>query len=182
MMMIGCVLAVAGAMGMVVSTQAKDDGQAIALSQDIPGKNNIGGRGAEFAPELYSRLVKAGGEAHLVTFKWRREFEKTEQARLSTVVVYRDAEGRYWGMDMYTVKPVWVPGKEPQKWIDRMYPNLISSVVTARTDAKLAGQYADLSRVAGATTTAPAPAPTQPAPAAPSARADDATASVGVAQ
>ncbi|PAW79424.1 MAG: hypothetical protein B9S32_02470 [Verrucomicrobia bacterium Tous-C9LFEB] len=166
-MWMGVVLAVCGFFIFSSFAPAKDDGQMLALSQDLPGKNNVGGKGSEFAPELYNRFIKAGGEAHLVTFQWRREFEKAEQARTSSVVVFLDAEGRYWGMDMYSKQPVWVPGREPQKWLDRLYPNLITKLTTVRTESKLAGKYADLSRVANAT---PA-TPETPAPAAqPSAR------------
>lgn len=166
------------------SVQAKDDGQTIALSQDIPGKNNVGGRGGEYSLELYNRFIKAGGEAYLVTYKWRRGFEKPEQTRIGGMVVYLDSEGRYWAMDMYSTKPTWVPSKDPQKWIDRMYPNLVTSLVASRTEPKLAGQYADLSRVATAATPAPA-APTTPALATqekPSAKATEPQTVTGFAQ
>lgn len=155
-------LAILVGMGLFTSSvEAKDDGFALALSQDVPGKNNVGGRGGEFAPELYNRFVKAGGEAYLVSFKWRREFEKPEQMRSSTVVIFRDANGRYWGMDMYSNQPTWVPGQEPQKWLDRLYPSLITQLVSSKTEPSLAGRYADRSRVAsgGANTTAPASTP-----------------------
>lgn len=156
------------------TVQAKDDGQTLAMSQDIAGKNNVGGKGSEFAPELYNRFLKAGGEVHLVTFQWRREFEKPEQMRLSKAVVFLDAEGRYWGMDMYTTQPVWVPGREPQKWLDRLYPNLITKLVTTQTEPKLAGQYADLSRVAKAAPVTPTPTETATPTGQPSARVTEA--------
>jgi len=172
-LVIGMVM-VGGFFALSSMVQAKDDGQALALSQDVAGKNNVGGKGSEFAPDLYNRFIKAGGEAHLVTFQWRREFEKVEQTRTSTVVIFLDAEGRYWGMDMYTSQPVWVPGREPQKWLDRLYPNLITKLVSARTEPKLAGQYADISRVAKAAPATPTPQATPTPSGQPSARTTEA--------
>lgn len=136
--------------------QAGDDGLSLALAPDITGKNNINGRGGEFAPELYRRLTAAGGEAHLVVFTWRRSFESPSQDRSCNAVVFRDAEGRYWAMDMYMTKPVWVSGNDPQKWLDHVYPKIITRFVSSRTDSHLAGQYADLSRKDKAVATTPA--------------------------
>lgn len=129
--------------------QAKDDGMAIAMSQDIPGKNNIDGRGGEYVSELYRRFIQAGGEAYLVKFEWRRFSQKrAEQNLIDGIAVFRDAEGRYWAMGMYTTHPVWVPGTDPQKWVDRMYPNLTTRVLATATETKFAGRYSDRSRVA----------------------------------
>ena len=156
-------LAILGAL-LSVSTlaSAKDDGGAIAQSPTLPGRHNADGHGADFAPELYKRLTAAGGEAYLISFKWRQEFEKADLDRSGTMVVFRDDKGLYWGMDLSSEHPLQMPSKDPQKCLRRMYPALLTSVTDIKTDSKLEGQYADLSRSTKTTTSSGTNATTPP--------------------
>lgn len=126
---------------------AADDGMAIVQAGNIPGRCNVQGRGLAYAPEAYRRLTAAGGEAYLLTFHWRYTYEASGQNRMANAVIFRDAQGRYWAQDAFMNKPVWVSSaKEPQKWLDQMYPKLVTEILSAKTEPKLAGQYADQSR------------------------------------
>jgi hypothetical protein len=125
-----------------IQSKAGDDSWKISLALDIPGKNGWQ-TCAPFAKELYSRLTRAGGEAYLVVFDW------TDENRLSdrhAMVVYRDAKGRYWGMDNHANKPVWLSGSNPTEWASFFSRAAFVSIYTAYTNPANIGQYADLSR------------------------------------
>lgn len=125
-----------------IQSKASDDSWKIALALDIPGKNGWN-TCAPYAKELYSRLTRAGGEAYLIVFDW------TDANRLSdrhAIVVYRDAKGRYWGMDNRANKPVWLEGRNPSEWASFFSRTAYTSVYTAYTNPSNYGQYADLSR------------------------------------
>jgi hypothetical protein len=129
---------------------AKEDGFIIAENPSIPGKNNTDGRGEDFAPELYKQFCEAGGESYLLTFRWRREFESSKNERKGSMVVFRDQAGQYWGIDLYSEKPVALPAREskayPQKWLGRMYPTLVFADVEVKTNPELEGRFAVLQK------------------------------------
>ncbi len=122
--------------------QASDDSWSIALGQDIPGKNGWA-TCAPYAKELYSRIARAGGEAYLIVFDWT---DKNNISNRHAMVVYRDAKGRYWGMDNRASKPVWLNGNNPSEWVSFFSRKAYTSVYTAYTNPANYGHYADLSR------------------------------------
>ncbi len=126
-----------------IQSYAGDDSWKIALSLDIPGKNEWNTCGP-YAKELYNRLTRAGGEAYIIVFNW------TDENRLSdrhAMVIYRDAKGRYWGMDNRANKPVWLQGSNPSEWVSFFSRAAYTSIYTAYFNPANYGQYADLSRV-----------------------------------
>lgn len=125
-----------------ITTKAGDDSFDIALALDLPGKGGWN-TCAPFAKELYGRITRAGGEAYLIVFDW------TDDRRLSdrhAMVVYRDAKGRYWGMDQQARKPVWLSGNTPQEWAWNFSRAARVDIYTAYTNPANKGQYADLNR------------------------------------
>lgn len=125
-----------------LQSKAGDDSWDIALALDLPGKGGWN-TCAPFAKELYSRLTRAGGEAYLIVYDW------TDDNRFSdrhAMVVYRDAKGRYWGMDQRMSKPIWLSGKNPSDWANFFSRAAQVQVRVAYTNPSNHGQYADLSR------------------------------------
>lgn len=125
-----------------LQSKAGDDGWSIALALDLPGKGGWN-TCAPYAKELYSRISRAGGEAYLIVFDW------TDDHRISdrhAMVVYRDAKGRYWGMDQRLNKPIWLSGRTPSEWASFFSRAAVVEVRTAYTTPANHGQYADLSR------------------------------------
>lgn len=129
-------------MGVARGRADTDDSWNMALALDIPGKN--GWTTCEpFATELYNRMTRAGGEAYLIIFDW----EDANHIRNShAMVVYRDAGGRYWGMDQRSPKPVWLGGRNPGQWVKDFFPRAMVKVRMTYTDPANFGQYPDLSR------------------------------------
>jgi len=84
----------------------------LALSLDLPGK---GGWTTcyTFARTLQSRFLQSGEECHLVIYDWTDRFHYSSR---HAFVVYRDAEGRYWGMDNRSTKPRWMAGNNAIEW------------------------------------------------------------------
>jgi len=93
----------------------------ISMANDIPGK---GGwlTCLPFAKELHNRLVSNGIESHLVTLKW------VDGSRPHIVVVYRDTDGRYYGMDNRERKPRWLSGNSPEEWVFSWYGGAVARV------------------------------------------------------
>jgi hypothetical protein len=134
------VLAAATMLAGSVRSFAADDSLAIATARDIPGKY-VSGACAPFAENLYQRILSAGGEAHLVVFDWQCGSGTGTHA----FVVYRDQQGRYWGMDNLQSHPIWLTGSTPKDWAEFFAPRYEVSVKIHRTDMALLGHYADLS-------------------------------------
>lgn len=122
--------------------QAGDDTFKIARDRSIPGKFGIETCDT-FARELYSRLVQAGGEAHYVVYDWQIPGGRSGR---HAIVVYRDAQGRYFGMDQSRRQPLWLTGNSPDAWAAWFNGPGYTRVVRSVTDPSLAGAYADLSR------------------------------------
>jgi len=134
------VFAVAAMMG--TESYAGDDTFKIARDKTIPGK--FGHETCDiFAKELYSRLVAAGGEAHYIVYEW--DYPGKGSGR-HAIVVYRDAQGRYFGMDQTKRQPVWLTGSTPSQWVSWFNGPGDTRVLRSVTEPNLAGQYADLSR------------------------------------
>lgn len=121
---------------------AGDDTFKIARDKTIPGK--FGRETCDvFAKELYNRLTQAGGEAHYVVYDWQNPGGRSGR---HAIVVYRDAQGRYFGMDQSMRTPVWLTGQSPSAWAAWFNGPGHTRVVRSVTDASLSGEYADLSR------------------------------------
>ncbi|PAW77659.1 MAG: hypothetical protein B9S32_10295 [Verrucomicrobia bacterium Tous-C9LFEB] len=125
-----------------LQSKAGDDGWSMALALDLPGKGGWN-TCAPYAKELYSRITRAGGEAYLIVFDWQDDRRMSDR---HAFVVYRDAKGRYWGMDQRMNKPVWLAGKNPSEWAAFFSRTAVTEVRTAYTNPANHGQYADLSR------------------------------------
>ncbi|PAW76609.1 MAG: hypothetical protein B9S32_14620 [Verrucomicrobia bacterium Tous-C9LFEB] len=95
-----------------------------AVAEDLPGKYVKGGC-LPFARELYIRLNRAGGEVHLITYAWRKS---ADEAGIHAFVVYRDEDGRYWGMDNERYRPLWMSGTTPQAWGQFFSPSTTVSI------------------------------------------------------
>jgi len=108
----------------------------LALSLDLPGK---GGWTTcyTFAKTLQSRFLQSGGECHLVIYDWTDRFHSSSR---HAFVVYRDAEGRYWGMDNRSAKPSWMAGNNAVEWAAFWdQDKTISRVVEDASGPSLAG-------------------------------------------
>lgn len=90
----------------------------LVVAEDMPGKYVKGGC-MPFARELYGRLNRNGTEVHLITYAWNNGFGGFG---VHAFVVYRDDEGRYWGMDNERRQPLWVTGKTPRAWCQAFSP------------------------------------------------------------
>jgi hypothetical protein len=126
----------------------KDDSGVIAREKDIPGKFRVG-QCLPYAQELYNRFIRAGGEAHLVVYQWQN-LQNGVNGQWSSgegrhaIVVYRDAKGRYYGMDNTTWKPVWLKGQTPGEWAQSFAGMDASTrIVSAQTELTLKGRYPD---------------------------------------
>ena len=87
-------------------------GWNMALSLDLPGK---GGWTTcyTFAKTLQGRFLQSGKECHLVIYDWTDSLHYSSR---HAFVVYRDEQGRYWGMDNRSAKPRWMAGKNAVEW------------------------------------------------------------------
>ncbi|MFZ5805951.1 MAG: hypothetical protein ACOY3I_01905 [Verrucomicrobiota bacterium] len=127
--------------GTAFVVKASDDSVRIASSDDIPGKGGF--TTCEiFAQELYKRLTRAGGESHLIIFEWNNGRQVGKHA----AVVFRDAGGSYWCMDNRDRRPRRVDGRSASSWINNRYDDYKVRLISAKTDRRLKGQYASLSR------------------------------------
>lgn len=95
-----------------------------AMADDLPGKH-IKGSCLPFARELYARLNRAGVEVHLITYAWRKN---AVESGIHAFVVYRDEDGRYWGMDNERNRPLWVSGMTPRVWGQSFSPATTVSI------------------------------------------------------
>lgn len=130
------------AMGAPQSNAEQDDGWNIALSLNLAGKN--GWTTCEpFSRDLYDRISRAGGEAYIISFDWE---DGNHLRGRHNMVVYRDANDRYWGMDQRQSKPVWLNGHCPEEWVRSFCPGVAISVYKTYTNPANFGQHADLSR------------------------------------
>lgn len=128
--------------GTTFAVQVSDDSVKIASNNSIPGKG--GYTTCEiFAKELHKRLTKAGGESHLIIFKWRNGYN---QSGTHAAVVFRDADGDYWSMDNRDKRPRRVSGRTARAWIRDRYDDYRTQLVSVKTDQRFKGQYASLSR------------------------------------
>lgn len=127
----------------------KDDTWKIAMSSSIPGKMKYN-QCSIFAQTLYKEIVKRGGEAHHISYQWRDQDGNADQ---HAMVVYRDAKGRFWGMDNMARKPRWLSGKNPSQWAQSFSNAPVSKVsahssyvttqvVRHSTERSTLGQYA----------------------------------------
>jgi len=149
-------LSLASSLATVPAT--RDDGWDLALTPHLAGK---GGWTTcyLFARALQWRFTCAGGENHLLIFDWTNPAHA--QGR-HAFLVYRDAEGRYWGMDNLSAKPRWLPGTTPMEWAVFWAGESTVLRVTDATDRRLAGRTANATLLAGSPlpTATPAVVPT----------------------
>ena len=141
-------LVVAGNM-LIGGLQAEDGSAYLAKSKDVAGKFQVRECNT-FAKDLYQKFARSGGEAYLVVYDWtnlKRDFRSQGSGR-HAIVVYRDAKGRYYGVDNATWKPVWLKGSTPSEWAAFFGGmNLQTSVVSSQTVAANKGQYPNLAQV-----------------------------------
>lgn len=114
-----------GQMGRVLAIDDFD----VAMAGDIPGKN-IQGECLPFAQELYHRLTRVGSETHLIIYDW---CDWEGRRGVHAIVVYQDAEKRYWAMDNEHARPVWLDGSSAQAWCRSFSPYTANHVRTNRT-------------------------------------------------
>ena len=124
----------------------RDDGWTLALTPHLTGKGGWTTCYA-FAKTLQGRFTQSGTECHLVIYNWTDQFHYSNR---HAFVVYRDAEGRYWGMDNLSAKPRWLPGTTPMEWASFWAGASTVLRVTDATDHRLAGKTADQTLLAGA--------------------------------
>lgn len=147
---LGALLALIGAVGALglpalthAATPQGDDGWALAMEFGVKGRGGWTTCYA-FARSLQERFTLAGGESHLVVYDW------TDDARLSdrhAFLVYRDAAGRYWGIDNRASKPRWLHGTTPGEWAAFWDADKTTRVVADITDRTLEGRAADMGRL-----------------------------------
>ena len=101
---------------LVTSTvQANDLGMKLAKDRSIPGKNQIG-ECAKYADALFAKMNASGVEAYRVSFDWSHLSGISGGQGAHAVVVFKDARGRYYGVDNMTWKPIWLKGNNSQEW------------------------------------------------------------------
>lgn len=77
--------------------------------------------GGTYARSLYTIFTQNGVEAYLVNFTWRQEtYLPSYQA---SFVVFRDAQGRYFGQQSNTLHAKWLSGTTPREWAQSFYAN-----------------------------------------------------------
>jgi hypothetical protein len=103
--------------GLLFCTSAKADdiGMKLAKDRSIVGKNQIG-QCAAYADALFAKMNAAGVEAYRVSFDWSNLNSVAGQSGAHAVVVFRSAQGRYYGVDNMTWKPIWLKGNNSQQW------------------------------------------------------------------
>ena len=148
-LLLTCALALSLGTKAAAAAPAKDDGWEIATALDVPGKGGWT-TCAVFAKNLQHRFILAGGESHIVVYDWT---DAAGFGQRHALFVYRDAEGRYWGIDNRHAQPKWLAGTTPASWVDCWEPDkktirLIADVNTP----KLLGKTADKSRLDAAET------------------------------
>jgi len=127
----------------------------LVVAEDMPGKYVKGGC-LPFARELYGRLNRNGTEVHLITYAWNNGFG---DSGVHAFVVYRDDEGRYWGMDNERRQPLWVTGNTPRVWCQFFSPATTVSIrshVSSLTPPPVRGRYYPI-RVVAMAPSAPTP-------------------------
>jgi hypothetical protein len=121
----------------------RDDGWTLAMEFGVKGRGGWTTCYA-FAQALQERFSLAGGESHLVVYDW------TDEAHFSdrhAFLVFRDAAGRYWGIDNRSPKPRWLRGTTPAEWAAFWDADKTVRVVSDMTDANLRGRTADMGRL-----------------------------------
>ena len=135
-----------------------DDGWTLAMEFGVKGRGGWTTCYA-FARALQERFSLAGGESHLVVYDW------TDEAHFSdrhAFLVFRDATGRYWGIDNRAAKPRWLHGTTAPEWAAFWDPEKTTRVVADVTDWNLRGHTADLGRLTRGEMVAAVPAPGNP--------------------
>lgn len=108
-----------------------------AVAEDLPGKYAKGAC-LPFAKELYARFSRSGIEAHLIAYAWN---DRMGESGLHAFVVYRDEEGRYWGMDNLRHQPLWLGGNTVLDWSQSFSPYTTVTVrahLSNRTPSRIA--------------------------------------------
>ncbi len=137
---------------------APDDGWTLAMEFGVKGRGGWTTCYA-FARALQERFSLAGGESHLVVYDW------TDDAHFSdrhAFLVFRDATGRYWGIDNRSAKPRWLHGTSAPEWAAFWDPEKTTRVVADVTDWTLRGRTADLGRLGHGEMVAVVPPPGNP--------------------
>jgi hypothetical protein len=123
---------------------AADAAHDIALDLSIPGKS--GWTSCDnFARNLYPRITGTGGEATYIVYDWKDE---SHFCGRHAFIVFRDAQGRYWGMDNRTAKPKWLNGTTPRQWTQYFAGDVDTAVVYSHTNVWLIGCSAGLNDTA----------------------------------
>ncbi|MDD5260435.1 MAG: hypothetical protein PHD76_01165 [Methylacidiphilales bacterium] len=104
--------------GLVLAAAGPDDALRIAKDWNIPGKN-YPEQCQPFADELFRRMDAAGVEAYKVKFSWESyNFTARTRNGAHVMVVFKDARGRYYGMDNMALQPVWLRGDSAEAWTE----------------------------------------------------------------
>jgi len=106
---------------------AKDDSHELAMNAHIRGKGRWNTCDM-FARDLCQHMACAGTEAHYVVYDWQDDFHGTGR---HAFVVYRDSDGRYWGMDNRSVAPKWLSGQDPVEWVASFAGDIAAKFVDA---------------------------------------------------
>ena len=127
------------------ATPSRDDGWEIASALDVAGKGGWT-TCATFARDLQHRFTMAGGESHVVIYDWT---DAAGFGQRHALFVYRDAAGRYWGIDNRHAQPKWLSGTTPTAWVNFWEPDKKTvALVADMTNPKLFGKTADKDRLA----------------------------------
>ncbi|MEM9400066.1 MAG: hypothetical protein AAF984_07630 [Verrucomicrobiota bacterium] len=97
----------------VTPTFASDDKINVSSDRNLTENHEIATSDI-LLRELYKRFITAGAEAYYIVYDWRNMHGKIGR---HTIVVYKDAEGRYFGMDQTLQKPKWIQGKNATQWV-----------------------------------------------------------------
>lgn len=126
------------------AAEAADDGWALAMEFGVQGRGGWTTCYA-FARALQARFSLAGGESHLVVYDWTDDSHFSDR---HAFLVFRDAGGRYWGIDNRSAKPRWLRGTTPAEWAAFWDGDKTVQVVADMTDERLRGRTADRGRLA----------------------------------
>jgi hypothetical protein len=106
-----------------------------AISTDVKGK---GGwfTCLNYSKDLHTRMVEKGHEAHFIIYEWK---DANRTIGRHAFVVYKDEQGRYYGMDNRLKQPMWLTGENPEQWVNFFSKETANKVVCHYEDTALVG-------------------------------------------
>jgi hypothetical protein len=104
----------------------------------VPQEKKSLTNGYAYAVDLYQIFTRNGIEAYLVQFQWTRY---ANMGYMGSFVVFRDADGKYWGQESTSIHARWVAGTTPKEWAASFYSNAFTEVKSVGDNRSVVGIY-----------------------------------------